>query len=141
MLNSEITFHLQVFIGEEKGVVDSYDEESNEVCIVQGVQGQNGIIDVSGEVTRQLVPATTIRLVDAQVGDTVKIVKTSGRTVAGSVGEMIGKDNEEGIVKLQPSKDIQILAMKMIAKLNRDTESLGIEQELSQDARGELSIV
>jgi hypothetical protein len=141
MLDSEITVHLQVFIGEEKGVVDSYDEESNEVCIVQGVQGQNGIIDMSGEVTRQLVPATTIRLVDAQVGDTVKIVKTSGRTAAGSVGEMIGKDNEEGIVKLQPSKDIQILAMKMIAKLNRDTESLGIEQELSQDARGELSIV
>jgi hypothetical protein len=116
---------VQVFLGDEKGVVDSYDEGSNEVCIIQGVERQDGFIDTAGEVRRQLVPATSIRLVDAQVGDAVKIVKTSGRTVAGSVGHMIGKDNEEGIVKLQPSKDIQILPMKMIAKLNQDKGSSG----------------
>lgn len=111
-----------MYIGEEKGVVDSYDAASGEVCVVHGQEDESGLIATTGNVSRQLVPAASIRLVEADVNDAVKIVQSVQRLSAGSLGTMIGHDNEEGIVKVLPSNDIQILPKRVIAKLNRLAE-------------------
>ena len=108
-----------MYLGEDRGVVVSYDAASGEACVAQGAAAAGGAIDVSGQGgTRSLAPVATMRLVEPRVGDPVKIVTASGRTPAGAVGSMIGVDNEDGIVKLQPSNDIQILPMRAIARLN-----------------------
>ena len=105
---------MQVSFGnDETGVVSKYDAETGELTIFKGELDEGGTLQLSTD--KILLPADHATLIQPSKKDRVKIVGGDAQNI-GQIGELIGIDSEDGIVKTERG-DIAILLLRDIGRL------------------------
>ena len=111
---------VQVLVGDEKGVVLSFDASSGELCVAHGPEDAEGVIDASASTARQQLVATgAVQLTDVAKDDAVRVVQEhpGAKVAAGERGWIVGHDSEDGIVETEGGS-IVIMPRGKLAKLN-----------------------
>jgi hypothetical protein len=112
-----------VYVGDTKGVVVSYDPAGSEFIVAEGEEKTDGsgCVTTDASSPQQVVSCSAVRLVQPVQQDAVVVVQPQGQVALGSIGELIGFDESDMIIRVVQSGDIQILPEHCLGKLNDRT--------------------